>query len=105
MHRQTFIMPLLLMLASPALADDVTIAIKDHRFVPQDVAIPAGAKTKLVVRNDDPTTSEFESTELHREKVVQSGHEISVFVGPLDPGRYEFFDDFHPTTRGHLVVK
>jgi len=28
-----------------------------------------------------------------------------VFVGPLQPGRYEFFDDFHPASRGVLVVR
>jgi hypothetical protein len=28
-----------------------------------------------------------------------------VFVGPLDPGSYEFFDDFHNDTRGHLIAK
>jgi hypothetical protein len=49
--------------------------------------------------------SEFESTDFHREKVVPPGGEISVFVGPLDAGTYEFFDDFHPEDRGHLVVK
>ena len=60
---------------------------------------------RLVVRNGNPTVSEFESTQFHREKVVPPGQEITVFVGPLDPGSYEFFDDFHPDTRGHLVVK
>ena len=29
----------------------------------------------------------------------------SVFVGPLQPGRYEFYDDFHPASRGVLVVR
>jgi plastocyanin len=93
--------------AVPALADDagVVIAIKDHHFVPETVEIPAGTKVKLIVRNQDQTTSEFESVEFHREKVVQPGGEITLFVGPLDPGSYEFFDDFHPDTRGHLVVK
>jgi len=57
------------------------------------------------VHNDNATPSEFESTQFHREKVVPPGQEITVFVGPLDPGSYEFFDDFHPETRGHLVAK
>jgi plastocyanin len=98
---------LAIVVGGSALAEDtgVIIAIKDHHFVPSDVEIAAGTKVKLVVRNEDPTTSEFESVELHREKVVQPGHEIIVYVGPLDPGRYEFFDDFHPETRGHLIVK
>jgi plastocyanin len=94
-------------IAAPALADDPSfpIALKNNQFVPSEIGIPAGVKVKLVVRNDNPTPSEFESTQLHREKVVTPGEEITVFVGPLDPGSYEFFDDFHPQTRGHLVVK
>jgi plastocyanin len=93
--------------AAPVLADDPTfsIVLKNNQFVPSEVQIPAGVKVKLVVRNENSTASEFESTEFHREKVVPSGREITVFVGPLDPGSYEFFDDFHPQTRGHLVVK
>ena len=93
--------------APRALADDpsFSIVLKNNQFVPSEVQIPAGVKVKLVVRNDNPTASEFESTQFHREKIVPPGQEITVFVGPLDPGSYEFFDDFHPETRGHLVVK
>lgn len=98
---------LVLVLGAIALADDpsFSIVLKNNQFVPSEVQIPAGVKVKLVVRNDNPVASEFESTQFHREKVVQAGQEITVFVGPLDPGSYEFFDDFHPETRGHLVVK
>jgi plastocyanin len=93
--------------AAPALGDDpsFSIVLKDNQFLPGEVQIPAGTKVKLVVRNENTTPSEFESTQFHREKVVAPGQEITVFVGPLDPGSYEFFDDFHPATRGHLVVK
>ena len=96
-----------LAVAPPALADDpcFSIVLKNNQFVPTEVQIPAGVKVKLVVHNDNLTPSEFESIQFHREKVVPPGQEINVFVGPLDPGSYEFFDDFHPETRGHLVVK
>jgi plastocyanin len=98
---------LALSFAAPAMADDPSFAIlmKNNQFIPSEVQIPAGAKVKLIVRNENPTPSEFESIQFHREKVVPPGQEISVFVGPLDPGSYEFFDDFHPETRGRLVVK
>lgn len=99
---------LVLALATPTLAQDApsfSISLKDGQFVPSEVQIPAGVKVKLIVRNDNPTTSEFESTQFHREKIVPPGQEITVFVGPLDPGSYEFFDDFHQETRGHLIVK
>ena len=98
---------LVLAVAAPALADDPSFSIlmKNNQFIPSEVQIPAGVKVKLVVRNENPTVSEFESTQFHREKVVPPGQEITVFVGPLDPGSYEFFDDYHQETRGHLVVK
>lgn len=95
------------LLVAPAMADapDVAITIKNHQFVPATVSIPSGTKVKIVVSNQDPTLSEFESVDFHREKVVEPGSRITLYVGPLDPGSYEFFDDFHPDTRGHLVVK
>ena len=95
------------LVAAPALADDpvVAISLKDHQFVPSEVPIPAGVKVKLLVKNEQQVTAEFESNSLHREKIVNAGGEITVYVGPLDPGSYEFFDDFHGATRGHLVVK
>ncbi len=102
----TLLGALLLMLSPAYAADpDIVITIKDRQFVPSEVPFPAGVKIKLIVRNLDKTTSEFESVDFHREKVVQAGGEIEVYVGPLDPGSYEFFDDFHPDTRGHLIVK
>jgi plastocyanin len=94
-------------LVAPAFADDptVTIDLKDHQFVPSEVPVPAGIKVKLLVKNDQTMTAEFESNSLHREKIVEPGNTITVFVGPLDPGSYEFFDDFHNATRGHLIAK
>ena len=94
-------------LAMPALAVDpqVMISIRDHQFVPADVPVPAGVKVELLVKNEQAVNAEFESTVLHREKIVPSGGQVSVFVGPLDPGTYEFFDDFNRATNGRLVVK
>jgi plastocyanin len=108
MRRSLWLATLFAVIATaPALADvpSFAITIKNDQFVPSEVQIPAGVKVKLVVRNENATTSEFESTQFHREKVVTPGEAIDVFVGPLDPGSYEFFDDFHPQTRGHLIVK
>lgn len=86
-------------------APPIVITIKDGKFTPSELTVPAGEKLTLIVRNEDKSTSEFESTDFHREKVVSAGQQITVFVGPLDPGSYEFFDDFHPDDRGHLVAK
>jgi plastocyanin len=107
MHRFTLAVLLLAASAGPGFAADpqVTVLIKDHQFVPADVPIPAGVKVELIVKNEQAVNAEFESTMLHREKIVQAGSQISIFVGPLSPGAYEFFDDFNQATRGRLVVK
>jgi plastocyanin len=86
-------------------APQIVIALRGHQFVPAEVTAPAGVKIELRVHNEQTTSAEFESSSLHREQIVTPGATISVYLGPLDPGTYEFFDDFHPATRGHLVVK
>lgn len=93
--------------ALPAAAQDArpTITIQNRQFMPAELTIPAGQKVELIVRNQQQTPAEFESTSLHREKIVPPGGQISVFVGPLQPGRYEFFDDFNQAARGFIVVK
>jgi hypothetical protein len=97
----------LLVFAAPAFADDprIAIGVRDHQFVPAEVPVPAGVKVELVIRNEQTSPAEFESSSLHREKIVPPGGQISVYVGPLDPGTYEIFDDFHRETRGRLVVR
>lgn len=95
-----------LLLAAPALADEpLHLVIRDHKFVPERLEVPAGVKFKLLVKNEGDTPSEFESFELNREKVVNAGQEITVFLGPLDPGEYKFVDDFHQETKGLMVAK
>jgi hypothetical protein len=94
--------------AAPVEAEDapIPLVIKDHRFDPEELQVPAGIKLKLVVKNLDSTPEEFESHTLHREKVVAGGGEITVFIGPLDPGTYDFFGDFNPATaQGRIVAK
>jgi plastocyanin len=94
--------------AAPARADDPTfrLTIKDHKFDPEVLEVPAGVKIMLVVKNADSTPEEFESNELRREKVIPGGQETTIYVGPLRPGSYEFFGDFNPkTARGHIVAK
>jgi hypothetical protein len=75
--------------------ENYNIAIKDHRFSPAELTIPANKKIKLVVENQDPTPEEFESYDLNREKVVAGHGKIIVFIGPVKAGRYKFFGDFH----------
>lgn len=98
-----------LALLSPALqaADTVYhLSIKDHRFVPAEISIPADTRIKLLVKNLDASAEEFESYELNREKIVPAGAEVTVYIGPLKPGRYPFFGEFHQdSAQGAVIAK
>lgn len=84
----------------------IDLTIQAGRFTPHTVIVPAGKKFKLRVTNKGPAVEEFESTDLNREQIVVPGHHIIVFLGPLAPGRYKFFGDFHPNTaRGVIVAR
>lgn len=87
-----------------ARAEDYVITLKDHQFAPQELTVPAGQKVKIIVRNQDATFAEFESSDLNREKVVAGNSEIFMYIGPLDAGRYGYFDDYHRTTTTGVIV-
>jgi heme/copper-type cytochrome/quinol oxidase subunit 2 len=90
-------LPLLVLAAIPAIAaNPVRLTIKDHHFHPEHVTVPAGQRVPIEVTNNDATPEEFESNDLRFEKVVVPGATIRVFVGPLQPGTYKFFGDYHP---------
>lgn len=93
-------------LAMAAEPQEVHLVIRNHQFVPAHVPVPAYVKLKLVVANEDATPEEFESHELNREKIVTGGGTIQVYVGPLKPGHYPFFGDFHAdTAQGALLAE
>jgi hypothetical protein len=100
--------PILISSAPAAHAEDtvtVNVSLKNHQFQPAELHAPANKVIMIVVKNQDPVPAEFESNMLRVEKVVTAGGTITVRVRPLSPGRYRFFDDFHPDTQGYLVVQ
>lgn len=96
-----------LLAAMPAaFADDAQfqLTVKNHQFQPTELTLPAGKQIKLTVKNEDAAPMEFESYELDREKVIVGNSSAVVYLGPLDPGTYKFFDDFHQATTGVIKV-
>jgi plastocyanin len=90
-----------------ATADDavtLSLTLKDHKFDPAEVHAPPGVPIEFHVKNQNGIVSEFESSDLHFEKIVPNGSEAVVHVRPQQPGRYNFYDDFHHETQGFLVV-
>jgi len=82
----------------------VNLVIRNQSFEPQTLTIPAGQQVKILVKNVDSFPAEFESSDLGREKVIPGGTTLPLYVGPLTPGSYRFFNDFHPSSTGTIVV-
>jgi hypothetical protein len=85
-------------------AEPYTLTLKDHRFEPTRLVVPAGTRIKLIVKNLDPTAEEFESYELNREKVIPGGSVAAIYIGPLKPGEYPFFGEFHADSATGTIV-
>ena len=82
------------------------LSMKDGRFQPEVLKAPANIKFKLILKNEGASAEEFESEELHKEKVLAPGAESFLIFQPLKPGSYKFFGEFHPqTAQGRLVVE
>jgi len=85
-------------------AQDFTITIKDHKFEPSELRVPAKKRFTVYVINDDPTPEEFESLPMKVEKVIPGKSKAVVRIGPLDPGRYEFIGEFNQDTAKGVMI-
>lgn len=82
------------------------LVIKNHKFEPAELTVPAGVKIQLHVKNLDSTAEEFESYELNQEKVISGEQEAMLYIEPLKAGHYPFFGDFNEdTAKGVLIAK
>jgi hypothetical protein len=91
---------------SPARAEETyKLSLKDHKFTPTELTVPANERFLIEVENLDPTPAEFESFDLKVEKFVVGGGKVIVRMRALKPGTYKFLDDYHPdTAQGTLIV-
>ena|SRR5690348_4302487 len=87
-----------------ARADDYILTIKDHRFSPAEIKVPANQRVSITVINDDVTPEEFDSSALKVEKVVAGKSSGVVRIGPLKPGRYPFIGEYNEATAKGTVI-
>lgn len=82
------------------------LTIRDARFVPETIEVPANTKFRLRIKNEGPGPEEFESQDLNKEKVLAAGASSFLIFQPLKPGSYKFYGEFHPqTAQGRIVAK
>jgi hypothetical protein len=80
-----------------------TIEIKKHYFIPDKISIPANTRSKITIINHDNSAEEFESMELKREKIIMPKSKTIISLGPLKPGEYKFFGEFHEETAQGII--
>jgi cupredoxin-like protein len=90
--------------AAAAWADDYVLTIKDHRFTPAEIKVPANERVTITVINEDATPEEFESNSMKIEKVIAGKSKGVVRVGPLKPGRYPFIGEYNEATAKGVVI-
>jgi len=87
-----------------ALAQEFNLVIRNHKFEPEEIRVPAGKRVSVYVTNEDATPEEFDSSALKVEKVIAGRSKALVRIGPLDAGRYEFMGEFHAETAKGVVI-
>jgi plastocyanin len=85
-------------------AQEFTITIKDNKFEPAELRVPAKKRFTVYVVNDDATPEEFESLPMKVEKIIPGKSKALIRIGPLDPGRYEFVGEFHADTAKGVMI-
>ena len=96
-----------LVFAGAAFAEDdpvFRIDFKDGVVTPRRLEVPAHRRFSLDLHNLGETPAEFESRELRKEKVLAPGTNSVLVIRTLDPGEYDFFDDFHPDAPSAVLV-
>ncbi len=89
----------LLLAAGSAWAQELptfALEMKNGRFHPEEIVVPAQTRFKLVLHNAGTDAEEFESLELKKEKVLAPGAKSFLVFAPLKPGSYRFFGESIP---------
>lgn len=102
--KSVLLIAILLPFASYANDDVYSLIIKDHRFQPSEIIIPSNKKVKLLVDNQDSSPEEFESHSLNREKIIAGKSKVTIYIGPLAPGRYPFEGEFNAKTAQGAII-
>ena len=90
---------------TPVNADgQVEVVLKGHVFTPSKIVVPAGKAFQILLKNEDATADEFDSSSLKVEKVVGGGTQGIIRIRPLDPGDYPFMGEFNPATAEGVVT-
>lgn len=90
--------------AAMASDDPIEVRIKNHKFYPDRITVKAGTRFKLRLINEDSTSEEFESNTMIVEKFLGPKRKMTITLGPLKPGTYEYFGELNPSTAQGILT-
>lgn len=85
-------------------AEPIKLTLKNHRFTPSVIKVPANKPSVIVLYNEDATADEFDSASLKVEKVVPGHSKGTIRLRALKPGKYPFMGEFHAKTAQGVVI-
>lgn len=95
-----------ILIAASAPMPVIMVTLKDHRFAPDVIRVPAGQKVRIEVTNRDGTADDFDSDALHVDRDLKPHEKASFVIGPLKPGHYAFKGELHAeTAHGEVVAE
>ncbi|MDA8417318.1 MAG: cupredoxin domain-containing protein [Betaproteobacteria bacterium] len=94
-------------LSSPnfAVEPDAALIHQNGQFTPPLLIVPSGKKVRLRIENLETESMELESETLAVEIVIPPQHTTIIHIGPLAPGRYDYFNDDNPQEKGVIVAQ
>ena len=81
----------------------VTLSADDLVFNPTDLSAAAGDTIEFT--NDDDVKHSFTLEEFDIDEDAEAGDSVSVSLGDVEPGSYEFICKYHPDMTGTLEVE
>ncbi|MEN0617231.1 cupredoxin domain-containing protein [Klebsiella indica] len=83
----------------------LTLMLTNNGFSPATLTAKPGQRLMIRMTNQTQRVAELESYDMKFEKIATPGNTITVFAGPLQSGKYKFFDDYSTTgVSGWLTV-
>ena len=93
-------------IASAAELTTYELTLKDKTFTPAELKVKAGERFRIKLNNENGAPAELESSSMGFEKVVSGSSSILINVRAQPPGKYKYYDDFHPDEIfGYVVVE
>jgi len=79
--------------------------LKDHRFHPQRITVPADTRVEVSIDNQQAVPAVIMSFMFSRQKLVSAHHRVVLYLPPMGAGTYHLFDDLHRSTKATVSVQ